>query len=81
MLAGSWWFFCLILINSYTANLAAFLTVETTDKPIQSADDLATKGDQGLVKYGAKRGGATFNFFKVNITLNINIFVFIFFSF
>ncbi len=28
IIGGSWWFFSLILISSYTANLAAFLTVE-----------------------------------------------------
>lgn len=28
LVAGVWWFFTLILISSYTANLAAFLTVE-----------------------------------------------------
>ena len=26
MVAGMWWFFTLIMISSYTANLAAFLT-------------------------------------------------------
>ena len=28
IVGGAWWFFSLILISSYTANLAAFLTVE-----------------------------------------------------
>jgi hypothetical protein len=28
VVASAWWFFTLILISSYTANLAAFLTVE-----------------------------------------------------
>jgi ionotropic glutamate receptor len=28
VVGGAWWFFSLILISSYTANLAAFLTVE-----------------------------------------------------
>ncbi|KAI8520548.1 Glutamate receptor ionotropic, kainate 3 [Branchiostoma belcheri] len=34
---GSWWFFMLIIISSYTANLAAFLTVERMVIPIESA--------------------------------------------
>ena len=36
-----WFFFALIMGSSYTANLAAFLTVETLDKPIETAEDLA----------------------------------------
>jgi hypothetical protein len=31
---GIWWFFTLIIISSYTANLAAFLTVERMSTPI-----------------------------------------------
>jgi hypothetical protein len=34
MIAGLWWFFTLIMISSYTANLAAFLTVERMESPI-----------------------------------------------
>ncbi|XP_055345947.1 glutamate receptor ionotropic, kainate 3-like isoform X2 [Paramacrobiotus metropolitanus] len=59
--AGSWWFFTLIMIASYTANLAAFLAVERTDQPIRSADDLA---QQTVIRYGCYKGGATYNFFK-----------------
>jgi len=61
--AASWWFFTLILVSSYTANLAAFLTVESLVTPINDADDLSK--NKGGVNYGAKIGGATFNFFKV----------------
>ena len=32
-----WYFFAMIMVASYTANLAAFLTVETLEKPIESA--------------------------------------------
>ncbi len=28
LVGGAWWFFSLIIVASYTANLAAFLTVE-----------------------------------------------------
>nr|CAH7752042.1 unnamed protein product [Callosobruchus chinensis] len=54
MVAGMWWFFTLIMISSYTANLAAFLTVERMDSPIESAEDLAK---QTKIKYGAYKGG------------------------
>lgn len=57
-----WWFFCLIMVSSYTANLAAFLTIESLLSPIQNADDLANL--DGKIKYGAKRDGSTISFFK-----------------
>ena len=43
MIAALWWFFTLIMISSYTANLAAFLTVERMESPIESAEDLARR--------------------------------------
>ncbi|XP_046399076.1 glutamate receptor ionotropic, kainate 2-like isoform X1 [Ischnura elegans] len=61
MVAGMWWFFTLIMISSYTANLAAFLTVERMDVTIESAEDLAK---QTKIKYGAVEGGSTASFFK-----------------
>lgn len=64
MVAGMWWFFTLIMISSYTANLAAFLTVERMDSPIESAEDLAK---QTKIKYGALRGGSTAAFFRVRL--------------
>ena len=61
MVAGIWWFFTLIIVSSYTANLAAFLTVESTTIPFKNVKELA---NQKEIKYGAKRGGSTVNFFR-----------------
>ncbi|XP_064086755.1 glutamate receptor ionotropic, kainate 2-like isoform X4 [Macrobrachium nipponense] len=61
IVAGIWWFFTLIMISSYTANLAAFLTVERMDSPIESAEDLAK---QTKIKYGCKKDGSTYSFFR-----------------
>ncbi|XP_069985019.1 glutamate receptor ionotropic, kainate 2 isoform X2 [Penaeus vannamei] len=61
IVAGIWWFFTLIMISSYTANLAAFLTVERMESPIESAEDLAK---QTKIKYGSMYGGSTWNFFS-----------------
>ena len=59
--AGMWFFFALIMIASYTANLAAFLTVETLERPIESVEDLA---NQNEIWYGAVNGGSTSKFFQ-----------------
>ncbi|KAB7497722.1 Glutamate receptor 4, partial [Armadillidium nasatum] len=56
-----WWFFTLILISSYTANLAAFLTVERMSSPIQTADDLSR---QSVIEYGMRSAGSTKQFFQ-----------------
>ncbi|KAK4297158.1 hypothetical protein Pmani_030406 [Petrolisthes manimaculis] len=63
IVAGIWWFFTLIMISSYTANLAAFLTVERMESPIESAEDLAK---QTKIKYGSLYGGSTWNFFSTS---------------
>ena len=59
-LASVWWFFTLIIISSYTANLAAFLTIERMELPISSVKDLVTS----KIKYGALQTGSTLSFFK-----------------
>ncbi|WAR00595.1 GRIA2-like protein, partial [Mya arenaria] len=61
VLASAWWFFTLITISSYTANLAAFLTFEKLTTPINSVDDLVT---QSKIKYGSQGKGTTHDFFK-----------------
>ncbi|KAK3719756.1 hypothetical protein RRG08_040059 [Elysia crispata] len=60
IIGGAWWFFVLIIISSYTANLAAFLTIERMVTPIESADDLA---NHPTIKYGAVESGSTLQFF------------------
>lgn len=60
-----WAFFTLILISSYTANLAAFLTVQRMQTPIENAEDLSKQTD---IKYGSIIGGSTENFFRVITT-------------
>ncbi|KFD57020.1 hypothetical protein M513_02277 [Trichuris suis] len=61
MVASVWWFFTLILISSYTANLAAFLTVERMEFTITGAEDLIK---QTKIKYGSLNRGSTMQFFK-----------------
>jgi len=67
IIGSSWWFFTLIIISSYTANLAAFLTIERMLTPIESADDLVKQRE---IQYGTLDGGSTNDFFRVRrITL------------
>ncbi|XP_070159838.1 glutamate receptor ionotropic, kainate 2 isoform X2 [Polyergus mexicanus] len=61
IVGGIWWFFTLIIISSYTANLAAFLTVERMITPIENAADLA---EQTEIPYGTLEGGSTKTFFR-----------------
>lgn len=56
-----WWFFALIMLASYTANLAAFLTMTRMEATIKSAEDLAK---QNKIKYGTVKGGSTMKFFQ-----------------
>lgn len=61
ILTSSWWFFALILISSYTANLAAFLTVKKINTPIKTVTDLAS---QTKIKYGTVQSSGIMSFFK-----------------
>ena len=60
-----WAGFAKIIVASYTANLAAFLTIERMESPINSADDLAK---QTKVQYGCVATGSTAGFFRVPIS-------------
>ncbi|OON16055.1 hypothetical protein X801_08134 [Opisthorchis viverrini] len=58
-----WWFFILIMVSSYTANLAAFLTIDRMETEIENVEDLTR---QTKIKYGTLYGGSTYSFFKVS---------------
>jgi hypothetical protein len=71
LVASAWWFFTLIIISSYTANLAAFLTVERMVSPIESAEQLSRQTE---IQYGAVEGGSTKEFFKVILSNILSLF-------
>ena len=50
------------------ANLAAFLTIERMETPINSVEDLAK---QTKIKYGCLKSGSTNSFFRVRITYTV----------
>jgi len=69
IVGGIWWFFTLIIISSYTANLAAFLTVERMITPIENAEDLASQTE---ISYGTLDSGSTMTFFRVIPTVQFS---------
>lgn len=65
-ISSLWSFFTLIIISSYTANLAAFLTVQRLQTPIENVEDLSKQTE---IQYGTLKGGSTEQFFRVKINL------------
>lgn len=59
-MAGAWWIGALIIVQSYTANLAAFLTIKSTGEEINAVEDLA---HQTAIKYGTVRESQVQDFF------------------
>ncbi|KAL6045234.1 hypothetical protein STEG23_009526, partial [Scotinomys teguina] len=57
MMMGAWWLFALIVISSYTANLAAFLTITRIESSIQSLQDLSKQTD---IPYGTVLDSAVY---------------------
>ncbi|KAK1794369.1 hypothetical protein P4O66_011248 [Electrophorus voltai] len=62
---GSWWLFTLIVCSSYTANLAAYLTVSRMDNSIRTFQDLARQVD---LDYGTVRDSAVYDYFRAKGT-------------
>lgn len=61
ILSSAWWFFSLIVVSIYTANLAAFLTISNAQIPIANAADLAYQDE---FDYGTVEGSQIESFFK-----------------
>ncbi|KAF0718226.1 glutamate receptor ionotropic, kainate 2-like, partial [Aphis craccivora] len=59
--ASMWWFFALIVTQSYTANWTAFLTSSRKESAIKRVEDL---DKQSAIKYGCVRGQSTAGFFE-----------------
>uniref|UniRef100_A0A8C9TDI3 Glutamate receptor n=1 Tax=Scleropages formosus TaxID=113540 RepID=A0A8C9TDI3_SCLFO len=62
---GSWWLFTLIVCSSYTANLAAYLTVSRMDSAVRTFQDLSKQND---LAYGTVRDSAVYDYFKAKGT-------------
>ena len=60
ILLGGWFLFCLIVVSTYTANLAAFLTLQRIPDTIKTVDDLASQTE---IPYGTVSNSAIERFF------------------
>lgn len=53
VMLGFWWVFTILMLATYTANLAAYLTVSITVQPINSLAELVAQDEiKPLVKAG-----------------------------
>lgn len=55
-----WWIIAVIIPNSYTANLAAFLT---SSKMVSTVSDLKSLVEQVDINFGTIEGGSTYTLF------------------
>ena len=60
------WFSVIIIEAAYTANLAAYLTLQQMDNRIKSINDLA---GQNKIFYGVENNSNLLDFFRVSVTL------------
>lgn len=59
-----WWIFTILMLSTYTANLAAYLTVNIIESPINSLGELA---EQDEIKPLIFSGSNLHTLFQVNI--------------
>jgi hypothetical protein len=69
-----WWIFTLLMLSTYTANLAAYLTVNIIESPINSLEELA---GQDKIKPLIFSGSNLHTLFKVN---NLSTTIIIYFA-
>ncbi|XP_058066672.1 uncharacterized protein LOC131216249 [Anopheles bellator] len=60
-LVAAYWLFVVLMLATFTANLAAFLTVERMQTPVQSLEQLSR---QSRIKYTVVNGSDTHDFFR-----------------
>lgn len=60
-MVSAYWLFVVLMLATFTANLAAFLTVERMQTPVQSLDQLAR---QSRINYTVVKGSDTHQYFQ-----------------
>lgn len=66
-----WWFFAVIVCQTYIAQLSASMTSLLENEPLDGVEDLP---NQNKIRYGAIKGGSTFEFFKVPLHIYLRNF-------
>lgn len=61
ILVAAYWIFVVLMLATFTANLAAFLTVERMQTPVGSLEELAK---QSKINYSVVKESSTFQFFN-----------------
>lgn len=61
ILVAAYWLFVVLMLATFTANLAAFLTVERMQTPVQSLEQLAR---QSRINFTVVEGSDTHQYFK-----------------
>lgn len=61
VIVAAYWLFVVLMLATFTANLAAFLTVERMQSPVQSLDQLSR---QSRINYTVVNGSDTHQYFK-----------------
>ncbi|XP_020709243.2 ionotropic receptor 25a-like [Athalia rosae] len=80
LVAVAWWLFGFIIIASYTANLAAFLTVSRLETSIESLDDLSNQykiqfaplNNSYAHRYFARMAGIERRFYEIWKDMSLN---------
>ena len=62
---SSWWLFVLVVVNCYTANLAAYLTINKIDSTIRSAEDLVR---QDRLRFGVVKSGLNLTYHTLKVS-------------
>lgn len=61
VIVAAYWLFVVLMLATFTANLAAFLTVERMQSPVQSLDQLSR---QSRINYTVVKDSDTHQYFK-----------------
>ncbi|RUS78064.1 hypothetical protein EGW08_014176, partial [Elysia chlorotica] len=71
VLVAGFWFFTVIIMSTFTANLAAFLTVSRLGTSVSSLEDLAAQKE---INYSAVRDSSVMEYFKRMATIESNFY-------